>query len=104
MATLPGHLQALLPEPSQLRLERVERTSNLISIVVKAARQSAACPNCRVLCHRIHSRYERTRRNLPWHGATVRLGLVVRRFYCRSPDCVRNIFAERLAGVVRRHD
>ena len=103
MATLPGHLQALLPEPSELRLERVERTSNLILIVVKAARQSAACPNCRVPSHRIHSRYERTLRDLPWHGATVRLRLVARRFYCRSPDCDRKIFTERLAGVVRRH-
>jgi transposase len=103
MATLPGHLQALLPEPSELRLERVERTSNLILIVVKAARQSAACPNCRVTSHRVHSRYERMLRDLPWHGATVRLRLLARRFYCRSPDCCRKIFAERLAGVVRRH-
>jgi len=28
---------------------------------------------------------------------------VARRFYCRSPDCGRKIFTERLAGVVRRH-
>ena len=97
MATLPSHLQALLPEPSELRLERVERTSNLILIVVKAAPQSAACPDCRVLSHRIHSRYERTLRDLPRHGATVRLRLAARRFYCRSPDCGRKIFTERLA-------
>jgi hypothetical protein len=28
---------------------------------------------------------------------------MARRFYCRSPDCDQKIFAEPLAGVVRRH-
>jgi hypothetical protein len=103
MATLPGHLQALLPAPSELRLERLEPACNVILIVVQAVAQSAACPSCRVVSTRIHSRYERTLRDLPWHGATVRLRLVARRFHCRAPDCSRKIFTERLPGVVRRH-
>jgi transposase len=103
MAILPGHLQALLPEPSELRLEQVERTSNLILITVKAARRSAACPECHVPSGRIHSRYRRTLRDLPWHGSTVRLRLTSRRFYCGSAECSRKIFTERLPGVVRQH-
>jgi transposase len=103
MAVLPGHLQALLPEPPGLRLERIERTCNLILIVVSVIRPSAACPICNTNSRRIHSRYERTLCDLPWHGATVRLRLVCRRFYCRSPECSRRIFAERLPKVVRRH-
>jgi transposase len=101
VASFAGHLQALLPEPSELVLGEVSRVGNLISIVVSVVRPRAACPSCNTSSSRVHSRYERTIRDLPWQGATVRLKLRCRRFYCLSVECNRKIFAERLPKVVR---
>ena len=103
MAFLPRHLQALRPEPSELRLEQVERIGNLIFIVVATTRPTVSCPLCQTLSGRIHSRYERVLRDLPWHGSIARLRLRCRRFYCRSPECSRKIFTERLPKVARRY-
>lgn len=103
MASLPSHLQALLPDAHNLRLEHVEDAKNLISIVVSSVPDSAACPVCGHTSMRIHSRYERTLRDLPWHGRIVRIRLRCRRFHCRSPNCSRKIFAERVPGVVKHY-
>src|SRR3954454_11592043 len=56
------------------------------------------CPLCHVAARRLHSRYERA--DLPWAGWTVRLELGVRKLFCDNPDCGRQIFTERLPGVV----
>ena len=103
MAPFPCHLQALLPEPSELRLKQIERIGNLIFIVVATTRLSVSCPVCNTPSSRIHSRYQRVLRDLPWHGAIVRMRLLCRRFYCRSPECSRRIFTERIPKVVRRY-
>ena len=49
---------------------------------------------------RVHSHYTRRAADLPWQGLAVRLELRVRRFRCSAPDCPRQVFAERLPGVV----
>jgi len=103
VAPLPCHLQALLPEPSELGLKKIERIGNLILIVAATTRPSVSCPVCKVSSSRIHSRYKRVLRDLPWHGAIVRMRLLCRRFYFRSPECSRRIFTERIPKVVRRY-
>jgi len=103
VAPLPCHLHALLPEPSELGLKQIERIGNLIFIVVATTRLSVSCPVCKTPSSRIHSRYQRVLRDLPWHGAIVRMRLLCRRFYCRSPECSRRIFTERIPKVVRRY-
>ncbi len=103
MVTSSGHLQALLPEPSGLQLEQVDKRDNLIYIVVSAVLPRVPCPECNTSSSRIHSRYQRILRDLPWHGAIVRLKLQCRRFYCQSADCIRKIFTERLPKVVRHY-
>jgi transposase len=47
----------------------------------------------------VHSRYERTVADLPWHGVAVTLHVGVRRFFCDNLWCERVIFAERLEEV-----
>ena len=103
MASLPSHLQALLPDASSLRLEHVDHASNLTLIAVSSAQDSARCPVCDAHSRRIHSRYERTIRDMPWHGRIVRIKLRCRRFHCQSPNCSRKIFAERLSNVVKHY-
>jgi len=72
-------------------------------MIVSATTVGAACPGCGVHSAHIHSRYCRTLRDLPCHGAAVRICLRTHRFYCRAPDCPRRIFTQRLPIVVPPH-
>ena len=48
---------------------------------------------------RVHSAYERTRRDLPWCGTLLILRVRVRRFVGCTPQCPRRIFAERFPDL-----
>jgi transposase len=65
--------------------------------------RTAACPVCGTSAHRVHSRYERTIKDLSVQTRQVFLHLHVRKFYCDQPTCPRCIFAERLPQVTSSH-
>jgi transposase len=96
----------LLPDARQLHLLWIDgsdgpdsRPAGLVLLVAAKAR-AARCPGCGEPSRRVHSRYGRTVRDLPWGELPVRLRLRVRRFFCAAPACPRRIFTERLPGVV----
>src|ERR1035437_5607905 len=96
MASPPSHVQALLPDPSCLKLNSVEHQDGGRILIVAAAFGAVAhCPACPHAPHSPHSRYSRALQDLPWQGSTVELRLDVRRFRCRAHDCPRVTFAER---------
>jgi len=64
---------------------------------------SALCPDCGVTSHSRHSRYWRKLRDLPLQGASVTLKVQMGRWRCRSRQCLRQIFTERLDGVLLPH-
>jgi transposase len=99
MDASPGPLLSLLPANSHLTVLRVDRQDSVILVVASVTGNTAACPVCGLSSRHVHSRYHRTLRDLPFQGAVVRLCLRTRRFYCRSPSCSRNVFAERPAQV-----
>jgi transposase len=68
-------------------------------MTVSTTATTAACPRCGTRSRHVHSRYSRTLRDLPCHGATVRISLRTRRFYCRMRNCQRRIFTQRLPVV-----
>jgi hypothetical protein len=90
----------LLPKVPGLQLENVAIDAKTVSLSVASTRPSASCPVCGHKTARLHSHYRRTVADLPWGGRSVRLSLLVRRFRCSAPQCLRRIFAERLASVV----
>src|SRR5277367_4926997 len=95
MASPPSHIQALLPDPSCLKLNSVEtQASGRVLIVAAVVGSVTYCPACHHASHSLHSRYSRTLRDLPWQGSTVVLRLDVRRFRCQAQDCPRATFAE----------
>ncbi|GHO49886.1 hypothetical protein KSX_80490 [Ktedonospora formicarum] len=49
---------------------------------------------------RVHSRYRRTVGALYWEGRRVVLSLLVRKFFCDTPQCPRLIFTERLPDFI----
>lgn len=95
MATL-----TLFPDPTCLHLRLLDASETTIRAVVATTAREAACPVCRRPSDRIHSRYVRLIADLSWMGCAVRLELHTRRFFCSNPECARQIFTERLPGVV----
>jgi len=85
----PAFLPLCLPDRSCLTLEDMSRQGDVIMMTVSATSVGCACPRCGVHSSHIHSRYSRTLRDLPCHGAVVRICLRTHRFYCRAPDCPR---------------
>ncbi len=72
-----------------------------ITIVTVPKSPRSACPLCGILSDRVHSRYTRTLADLPWQGRIVVVQVRARRFRCATAGCPRQVFAERLPGVVR---
>ena len=90
----------ILPDPALLHLVRLEADEQCILVVVETTAAEAICPLCQCHCERVHSRSIRHVADLPWAGWAVRLELHVRRFFCHHQACERQIFTERLPGVV----
>jgi transposase len=93
-------MNELCPMPG-CRVERIAReASDLLHVAARGTRPGGRCPDCGQASRAVHSRYQRRPADLPSLGSRVRVGLVVRRFYCRNPGCARRTFAERLPELV----
>ena len=88
--------------PKGLELESVGIDTGRINIRVASGKSRARCPLCGCGSSRVHSRYSRTVRDLPWHGTSVELEVRARRFFCDEASCGRRIFCERLTNVAAR--
>ena len=93
-------MNELCPPPG-CRVDRVVRIDpRAIRVVVHGRRDHGRCPECGRVSHAVHSRYDRHPADLPVFGREARLSLRVRRFYCRTADCPRRTFTERLPGLL----
>ncbi len=90
----------LLPDVPGLRLDAILTEDQTIHSMMTSTQPTATCPVCAEASSRIHSRYQRRVRDLPWAGHTVQVQLHVRRFFCSNPSCERTIFAERLGATI----
>lgn len=86
----------LLGLPAHLCLEQIEMTPSMLTLSLTVETSEAACPLCQHLSHRVHSHYRRTLADLPCVAKSLRLLVLVRRFFCENEACRRKIFAERL--------
>jgi transposase len=95
-------LSFLLPDPVGLQLVgwEVDPAQAIIALSLRSQQTTLPCPLCQVPADRLHSQYERTLADLPWGDWCVKLGLGVRKLFCDNPHCTRQIFTERLPGVV----
>ena len=90
----------LLPKGLELRSLTFE--TERVSIHVSSGTGRSVCPLCSRDSSRVHSRYDRTVSDLPWHGISVELKVRARRFFCDESSCERKIFCERLPEVAAR--
>jgi transposase len=86
----------LFPNLNDLTLRNVVQTETGWIVEAEGA-SSACCPSCGVASHSRHSRYWRRLRDLPVQGISVTINLQLGGWRCRSSDCVRQIFTERVA-------
>jgi len=96
-------LDILFPHLHDFCLLSYRRETTRLVLTCERVTPSAPCPVCGTAAHRIHSRYQRTVRDLSVQNVQVLLHLHVRKFYCDQPDCPRRIFTERLPQVTSPH-
>lgn len=89
----------LLLIPACLVFDQILHNPDQIIILTTPRQQARPCPTCMVVSRRVHSRYQRTLRDLPWQGRPVTLYVQARRFRCLNPACSRQTFAEPLTDA-----
>lgn len=72
---------------------------NSTTFTVISKEMAGACPLCAHWSTQVHSQYHRTLQDLPWGGVQIRLRLASRRFRCRCPSCLRQIFTKRFKNL-----
>ena len=92
---------AFLPLPEGMSIDQVHQSESQLTVVVISTSASAACPGCGSFSEHVHSRYQRTVKDLPCGGRCVVLRLCVRKFFCLTLTCPRKVFAERLPTLVQ---
>jgi len=86
-------VSSLLSLPEGLRVEQRELQGSLLAMAVVSVRLSSCCPLCAQASSQVHSRDQRTLRDVACGGRKVVLHLSVRQFFCRNPDCARKVFS-----------
>src|ERR1019366_7286567 len=90
----------LLPNLHDLKLRSVMQTKEGWRVEAGGS-SGAVCPRCGVASRSRHSRYWRRLKDLPLQGASVTLKQQLGR--CRNRKCERQIFTERVPGVLMPH-
>ena len=96
-------VSSLLPEAGRTVVAAVRITPARIEIDLEGTDESCCCPGCGTSSRRVHSRYVRTVRDLPWRGTPMILRFQTRRFFCDNPECRRKFFAEQLEDLAGRY-
>lgn len=96
-------LSMCLQFPVSLVITDVQVRPATLTLQVACDAPLAPCPLCQQLSDRVHSRYTRTVADLPCGERQVLLLMSVRKFVCRTPECARRIFTERLDEFVRSY-
>jgi transposase len=92
----------LLPAADRVTVDSLRITPTRIEVELRCTVGAASCPICQTASRRVHGRYFRVVRDLPWGGTPMTLRLLTRRLFCDRADCRRRIFAEELPDLARR--
>ena len=95
-------LQHLLPSQTDLALNSWDFDTDTHQVVLNLSSTQAVvhCPLCSRPTHRVHSRYERILKDLPFVQFSLTILLQVCKFFCLNQNCPRRIFTERLPHIV----
>src|SRR5690349_3195476 len=91
----------LLFLPDGIELHHISIKDEELRVSLIASAVDSQCPSCSQCATRVHSRYSRTVADVPCGGRRVLFSLLVRKFFCQTPDCPRKIFTERFPNFLR---
>ncbi|WP_370945359.1 ISL3 family transposase [Amycolatopsis sp. cg5] len=94
--------EAMFPHLAGVVVDQIDVEDGTLLIRARPRGTSAVCPDCATVSVAVHSRYERRLADMPAGGQAVRIMLRVRRFFCRTKDCVRRTFVEQVEGLAER--
>ena len=97
------NIASFLALPPTLTVDRVEQSTQGLTVYLYATTSTVFCPRCGTAGSRVHSRYIRTVADLTCVGQRFTLKLQVRKCICPLDSCPQRIFAEPFAGLVRRY-
>ena len=86
--------------PDGLHVDDLTLDGSVLLITARTTAAQASCRVCGCASARVHSRYWRTFKDLPWQDRSVTWRVQVRRFRCSH--CLGRIFAERVPGLGTR--
>src|SRR5215467_8695572 len=86
--------------PEGLEVTALEMIDEVLTITAVSTQIQPCCPLCSIPATRVHGHYRRQMADLPCSGQPVRLLVLVRKYFCDVPNCVRKIFAERVTPFV----
>jgi transposase len=84
-----------------LVVERVEYEATTLTVSVTSTSPATRCPLCQQPSDHLHSHYQRVVADLPCGEWQVRLRVWVPKLRCMTPTCPRQVFAERLAPLIK---
>ncbi len=91
----------LLELPEHFQLDAVTTAEGQVCCRLSLTNHESPCPCCGSPSHRVHSTYWRHLTDLLLGANTLLLNLCLRKYFCDSPGCSRQIFAERIPEVAR---
>ena len=91
---------SLLRHNPDVRVDSVYLGPEAVMVEATVMAPTSDCPRCGHPSDRVHSRYARKVRDLPWQGRSVTVRLTVRKFVCGHPGCGQKVFCERLPGLL----
>jgi transposase len=97
------NIASFLALPPTLTVDRVERSTQGLTVYLYATTSAVSCPECGTAGSRVHSRYIRAVADLTCVGQRLTLKLQVRKWICPLGSCPQHIFAEQFTGLVRRY-
>jgi transposase len=77
--------------------EEHEIIDDKINIYVTSKRNEAHCPYCKKPSSNVHSRTNRSLKDLPIQGKKVILKLESKKYFCKNLDCAQTTFSERFS-------
>jgi transposase len=96
-------LSSVFHFPAGITIDSIDPSANELVIRLACDVPTMPCPGCHQHSARIHSSYQRMIADVPCAGRTVLLALTLRKFVCGTSTCPRQIFTERLPGLVESY-
>lgn len=93
----------ILPDATLFTMLSYSVDEKILNIAICTKAKQGICPDCQQKSSRVHSRYDRTVRDLPVSAFAVVLNLTVRRYFCDNPNCARCTFVERMPGIIETY-